>query len=158
MKCAPLSFRDIANGALPEVLPWLELSASCVSDPSNLVESTERPAEPLTAAPLLDTPKMTPSNLGLEVDENPVQLEMVICSFALHLIESPSELFSVLWELSNKSRWLVILAPHKKPEVKDSWGWTRWDIDSWQQSHSVHSWEMVNDRVHCRVYRSTNIV
>lgn len=44
-------------------------------------------------------------------------IDMVICSFALHLIKSPSELFSVLWELSTKSRWLVVLAPHKKPEV-----------------------------------------
>lgn len=44
-------------------------------------------------------------------------IDIVICSFALHLIESPSELFSVLWELSTKSRWLVVLAPHKKPEV-----------------------------------------
>lgn len=26
-------------------------------------------------------------------------LEMTICSFALHLIESPSELFALLWEL-----------------------------------------------------------
>lgn len=43
---------------------------------------------------------------------------MVICSFALHLIESPSELFALLWELSTKSRWLIILAPHKKPEVR----------------------------------------
>lgn len=42
---------------------------------------------------------------------------MVVCSFALHLVESPSELFSLLWELSTKARWLVILAPHKKPEV-----------------------------------------
>lgn len=26
-------------------------------------------------------------------------VEMVICSFALHLIEKPSELFALLWEL-----------------------------------------------------------
>jgi hypothetical protein len=61
---------------------------------------------------------------------------MTVCSFALHLIESPSELFALLWELrcvahiistciqirrltntSTKCRWLVVLAPHKKPEV-----------------------------------------
>jgi hypothetical protein len=44
---------------------------------------------------------------------------MVVCSFALHLVETPSELFCLLWELSTKSRWLVLLAPHKKPEVFD---------------------------------------
>lgn len=54
-----------------------------------------------------------------EGDSRPDDLiEMVICSFALHLIESPSELFSLLWELSTKCRWLVVLAPHKKPEVR----------------------------------------
>jgi hypothetical protein len=60
----------------------------------------------------------------LEIDDeleslpqaNPA-IEMVICSFALHLVESPSELFSLLWELSLKSRWLVVSAPHKRPEV-----------------------------------------
>lgn len=47
----------------------------------------------------------------------PNLVEMVICSFALHLIDTPSELFALLWELSTKCRWLVILAPHKKPQV-----------------------------------------
>jgi len=41
---------------------------------------------------------------------------MIICSFALHLAET-SSLFSLLYSLSTRSRWLVILAPHKKPEV-----------------------------------------
>jgi hypothetical protein len=45
------------------------------------------------------------------------RMEMVVCSFALHLVESSSELFSLLWELSTKSRWLIVIAPHKKPEV-----------------------------------------
>jgi hypothetical protein len=44
-------------------------------------------------------------------------IEMVICSFALHLIEKNFELYSLLLELSTKSRWLVVLAPHKRPEV-----------------------------------------
>ena len=44
-------------------------------------------------------------------------MDMVICSFALHLINDISELFALLWELSTKFRWLVIIAPHKKPEV-----------------------------------------
>lgn len=45
-------------------------------------------------------------------------IEMVVCSFALHLLEDASGLFALLWELSLKARWLVVLAPHKKPEVK----------------------------------------
>lgn len=44
-------------------------------------------------------------------------IDIVICSFALHLVGSPSELFALLWELSTKAVWLVVLSPHKKPEV-----------------------------------------
>ena len=81
LTCSALSFKDIAEGALPPTPQYI---------------SGER----------------------VPPDEtNPLKIDMVICSFALHLIESPSELFSTLWELSTKSRWLVVLAPHKKPEV-----------------------------------------
>ncbi|KAG8992512.1 hypothetical protein FRB90_000981, partial [Tulasnella sp. 427] len=44
------------------------------------------------------------------------KFDMVICSFALHLVDSPSQLFALLWELSTKTRWLIIISPHKKPE------------------------------------------
>ncbi|RDB17973.1 Uncharacterized protein C17A5.05c [Hypsizygus marmoreus] len=85
-------------------------------------------------------------------------IDIIICSFALHLIEDPSQLFSLLWELSSKARWLVILAPHKKPEIKDGWGWCKWDIDAWQSCRMTDQIrELVNDRVHCRVYRSMNV-
>jgi len=86
-------------------------------------------------------------------------LEMVVCSFALHLIES-SELFALLWELSSKARWLIILAPHKKPEIKHGWGWQLWDPVAWQACDDINAstrTELLMDRVHCRVYRSINV-
>jgi len=83
---------------------------------------------------------------------------MVICSFALHLVESPSALFSLLWELSTKFRWLVVLAPHKKPEIRSGWGWVKWNVDTWQQYQVQESkGEFLKDRVHCRIYRSTSL-
>jgi len=42
---------------------------------------------------------------------------MAICSFALHLVPSSGELFNLLYELSSKVEWLIVIAPHKKPEV-----------------------------------------
>jgi len=84
-----------------------------------------------------------------------VIIDMVVCSFALHLLENPSELFALLWELSTKARWLVILAPHKKPDVriscfsvhrhnflipeqiKDGWGWSKWSVEQWKEC-SMH--------------------
>lgn len=44
---------------------------------------------------------------------------MIVCSFALHLVPV-QELFPLCYELSTKTRWLVVLAPHKKPEVRHS--------------------------------------
>lgn len=26
------------------------------------------------------------------------------------------------------------MAPHKKPEIKDGWGWERWDLKNWQSA------------------------
>lgn len=90
--------------------------------------------------------------------ENQYLIDTVVCSFALHLIESPSGLFSLLWQLSLKARWLVILAPHKRPEIKEGWGWCKWDIDSWRECRmSDYTGEILHDRVHCRVYRSVNV-
>lgn len=44
--------------------------------------------------------------------------DIVVISFALHLVESSSELWALLAELGKRARWLVITAPHKKPEVR----------------------------------------
>ncbi|RXK35665.1 hypothetical protein M231_07095 [Tremella mesenterica] len=60
--------------------------------------------------------------------------EMIICSFALHLVPSTSELWALLSELSTKAKWLVVIAPHKKPTIKETWGWTRWDLAAWQSA------------------------
>ncbi|KAL4064859.1 hypothetical protein V8B97DRAFT_1198241 [Scleroderma yunnanense] len=136
LPCAPFSFMDIAGGALPPVI-------------SPLTSLRKAPASGAETMVLAD-------NIGDAVD-TPIAIDMVICSFALHLVESPSELFALLWELSTKASWLVILAPHKKPEIKDGWGWVKWDCNSWAEcSMADRKGEYVQDRVHCRVYRSIN--
>jgi len=60
--------------------------------------------------------------------------DLIICSFALHLLTEASELFALLYELSTKCRWLAVIAPHKKPEIKDGWGWERWDLKNWNRA------------------------
>jgi len=127
LTCASLSFRDIADGALP---------------------------------PLQTTTYQSPdSNAGdTLLDPTNIVIDMVICSFALHLVNNPSELFALLWELSTKTRWLIILAPHKKPEIKDGWGWTKWNVNTWKEClMSDNVGQYLKDRVHCRIYRSVNI-
>lgn len=108
LNCHALSFEDIANGSLNALL--LGETPDLQGQASN------------------DHPQP-------EDEEARKVVEMTICSFALHLIESPSELFALLWELrlvccsvrgidisdmqcSLRTRWLIVLAPHKKPEVR----------------------------------------
>lgn len=96
--------------------------------------------------------------------------DIIICSFALHLVTNPSELFALLYELSGKARWLIVVAPHKKPEIKETWGWARWDIASWTAVGEARLYgggkpkgdaddeetelEIVRDKVKLRLYRS----
>jgi hypothetical protein len=80
---------------------------------------------------------------------------LVVCSFALHLVTDNSELFSLLWELSTKSKWFLVIAPGKRPHIKDGWGWRRWSWKTWDADTSESS-ELAADRSKGRLYRSTN--
>ncbi|WWD19689.1 hypothetical protein CI109_104153 [Kwoniella shandongensis] len=125
---------------------------------------TSRPCHPLSFTDLAsgDVPPATTAD-----DSGPIW-DIIICSFALHLVTSTSELWALLYELSTKSRWLVIVAPHKKPEIKETWGWSRWDIASWSAAGEAKLYgggkgddeeeetelEIVRDKVKLRLYRS----
>ena len=63
--------------------------------------------------------------------------EAVICSFAMHLCPD-SWMPQLLWQLSLKSEYLVIISPTKKPQIKS---------DPW---HLIET-DLV-DRVHYRKY------
>ncbi|EKM79341.1 hypothetical protein AGABI1DRAFT_39845 [Agaricus bisporus var. burnettii JB137-S8] len=74
-------------------------------------------------------------------------IEMVVCSFALHLVDNASALFALLCTLSYKAHWLVVLAPHKKPEIKDGWGWEKWNVEKWSPTPiSNHDDEILFER------------
>lgn len=65
----------------------------------------------------------------------------VVCSFALHLAD-PSRLPGICWALARAADWLIILTPHKRPDVRPAWGWR---LDE----------ERVHERVRLRAYAST---
>ncbi|MBO0798990.1 MAG: class I SAM-dependent methyltransferase, partial [Blastocatellia bacterium] len=48
---------------------------------------------------------------------------LIVCSFALHLIEV-SWLPSLLARLGAISQRLLIITPHKRPAIKSAWGWS----------------------------------
>jgi hypothetical protein len=66
---------------------------------------------------------------------------LIICSFALHLVER-SRLPQLAYQLSCISRQLLVLTPHKRPVIREAWGW--------KLTH-----ETVCQRVRSRLYRST---
>lgn len=65
---------------------------------------------------------------------------LIVCSFALHLIEQ-SRLPQVCYQLSLIGSALLILTPHKRPRIRREWGWELTN-------------EMVVQRVRSRLYRS----
>lgn len=69
--------------------------------------------------------------------------DVVVCSFALHLCPA-SEVWGLLYTLSCECRWLVVLAPHKRPEVGTEHGWERMGK------------EVCVERVRGRLFRSLN--
>ncbi|MEK7831575.1 MAG: class I SAM-dependent methyltransferase [Acidobacteriota bacterium] len=48
---------------------------------------------------------------------------LIACSFAMHLIDE-SRLPALLFQLARISDCLLIVTPHKRPEIKTEWGWT----------------------------------
>lgn len=64
---------------------------------------------------------------------------LVVCSFAMHLCE-PSRLPGLAYALSLAAPSLLILTPHKRPDLRPEWGWTLAE-------------ERVIERVRSRLYR-----
>jgi hypothetical protein len=67
------------------------------------------------------------------------EYSLIVCSFALHLLAA-SRLPALLFHLAEIAPRLLILTPHKRPEVKAAWGWMLED-------------ELVVERVRARIYR-----
>lgn len=66
---------------------------------------------------------------GGKLPETPLPYDFVIVSFALHLLTESSQLWALLTTLTDRARYLVVIAPHKKPAIKPEWGWNR--LDPW---------------------------
>jgi hypothetical protein len=69
------------------------------------------------------------------------QYDWIVCSFALHLL-APSRLPSVVWQLSRSAPRLLVLTPHKRPDLSRHWGFELSD-------------EFVVQRVRLRAYQRT---
>ena len=66
---------------------------------------------------------------------------LIVCSFALHLLPA-SRLPVVAYQLQRIAPALIILTPHKRPQLREAWGWRLED-------------EIMADRVRARLYLAT---
>lgn len=64
---------------------------------------------------------------------------LIICSFAMHLV-AESRLPILLYQLSLIADSMAIFTPHKRPQLKEEWGWTCLD-------------EIIYNRVRARFYK-----
>lgn len=101
---------------------------------------------------------------GLLPDQ-PEIYDIVICSFALHLLTESSQLWALLNALATRAKYLVVLAPHKKPSIKPEWGWLRidpWTLEDVDEDSTPTSmggkrgdgYEVYEERVRLRAWRS----
>lgn len=67
----------------------------------------------------------------------------IICSFALHLAV-PSRLPTLSYQLSRIAPKLLVITPHKKPQIRSQWGWTLLE-------------ELLVERVRARLYQSNTL-
>jgi SAM-dependent methyltransferase len=66
--------------------------------------------------------------------------ELIVCSFALHLCQA-SRLPGLACQLALVSPALLVLTPHKRPEIRPAWGW---QLEA----------ESLSSRVRTRLYQS----
>ena len=66
---------------------------------------------------------------------------LIVCSFALHLVEA-SRLPALAFQLAGLAPHLLVLTPHKRPQLKAEWGWQL-------------QREIIIERVRARLYAGT---
>lgn len=101
--------------------------------------------DPYTFEAYLERTKLEAERLTFDEIANGIlegrAYSLIVCSFALHLVEI-SKLPTLLYQLGQITETLVILTPHKRPQIKPIWGW---NLQS----------EVLEDRVRARLYQKT---
>ncbi|CAE6472366.1 unnamed protein product [Rhizoctonia solani] len=105
LPCIAMSFHDVAVEGLPD--------SSKVLLPHESGAGNESQAGDEPTVEEIDS--VATEQVTHPEDREPY--DIVICSFALHLLTNPGSLYELLSALSYGARWLVVLEPHKKPEV-----------------------------------------
>lgn len=98
---ATLALRGLGAGAIDALDPYTYAA---------YLERTGQPAEPISFEQVA-----AGALAGRRYD-------LIVCSFALHLAE-PSRLPALAIQLSLLAGRLLVLTPHKRPQIRAEWGW-----------------------------------
>jgi hypothetical protein len=125
---------DLACGSGEVTLTLRELGCAVIDgiDPYThqaYIERTGQAAEPITFEQIA---------AGALVGRS---YDTIVCSFALHLV-ALSRLPALAAQLSLIGTTLLVLTPHKRPQLRPEWGWRCAD-------------ELLIERVRARYYRRT---
>jgi hypothetical protein len=177
-----LSWRvlDLAAGsgeATEAVYTWLKKRSQSHNPKRVMPKISITATDPYTGPAYLERTGLTCLPLSFadiasgKLPETPSPYDLVVISFALHLLTETSQLWSLLSTLADRARYLVVLAPHKKPAIKPEWGWTRVDpwsleeVDSEAPSDQKQvggkrgdGYEIYDERVRLRVWKSNHYV
>jgi SAM-dependent methyltransferase len=63
-----------------------------------------------------------------------LKCDLIICSYALHLLDT-SYLWQLLTVLAQFTSQLIIITPHKNPNIQTKWGWTLIDEQRFINCH-----------------------
>lgn len=110
------SVLDLACGSGEATLALLDAGSSYVQgvDPFTEDAYRRRTGRPCRAASFED---IAAGSLPGE------RFSLIVCSYALHLVEE-SRLPLLCYHLKELSPALLILTPHKRPELQPEWGWS----------------------------------
>lgn len=129
--CWSYSFQDIANGTSQIVLKYNKLFLSYlwwICEHVDMIRGSLRVSFDLSVAYSRRRPHQHHGVkllvfisflLGVLEDKT---YDLVVCSFALHLLDE-SFLPTVCAELARRASRLLIFTPHKRPQLREDWGW-----------------------------------
>jgi 2-polyprenyl-3-methyl-5-hydroxy-6-metoxy-1,4-benzoquinol methylase len=124
---------DLAAGSGEVTLALRELGASAIHgiDPHTSEAYAQRTGHPAE--------RLTFEQIAAGALEGRC-FSLIACSFAMHLCE-PSRLPALLLQLARCGTTLLVLTPHKRPDIREAWGW--------RLEH-----ELLIERVRSRLYAS----
>ncbi|CAD7953322.1 unnamed protein product [Amoebophrya sp. A25] len=135
--CLPLSFQDIIHCGIEDAI-----APKADKDDEDDLEVQVDEGQKIDSTPDHDYPEWS---LSPASSLSNFIVDLAVCSYALHLADPRQELPMVAMTLARHVRFLLIITPHKRPQLLAEWGWQKVG-------------EEVVARTRAVLYRSTELI